>query len=57
MKISKEYLEKYAPLIAKIQLEHGETPEKCDYLWELYREVKELYEKRFRSDNKGMPER
>ena len=57
LKISREYLEKYAPLIAKIQLEHGETPEKCDYLWGLYREVKELYEKRFGSDNKGMPER
>ncbi|ACS33384.1 hypothetical protein [Thermococcus gammatolerans] len=57
LKISKEYLEKYAPLIAKIRLEHGRTPEKYDYLWELYQEVKELYEKRFGSDNKGMPER
>ena len=47
LKISREYLEKYAPLIAKVQLEHGRIPEKYDYLWELYQEVKELYEKRF----------
>jgi len=51
LKISREYLEKYAPLIAKIQIEHGETPERYDYLWELYREVKELYEKRFKSES------
>jgi len=57
LKVSKEYLEKYAPLIEEIRFRHEGRKEKYDYLWELYREVKELYEKRFGSDNKGMPER
>ncbi|AEO13920.1 hypothetical protein TAM4_2321 [Thermococcus sp. AM4] len=57
LKISREYLEKYAPLIAKIQIEHGETPERYDYLWELYREVEELYEKKFGPDKERPPGR
>ncbi len=47
LKISKEFLEEYAPLIEKIRLEHGEEPGGYDYLWELYHEVEELYKKRF----------
>ncbi|SEV87576.1 hypothetical protein [Thermococcus thioreducens] len=47
LKVSREYLEEYAPLIAEIQREHGDTPENYDFLWELYREVEELYERGF----------
>ncbi len=47
LKISGEFLEEYAPLIEKVELEHGEEPEDYGYLWELYHEVEELYEKKF----------
>ena len=52
LKISREYLEKYAPVIEKIRFEHGEEPNNYDSLWELYREVEELYEKKFRPENR-----
>nr|WP_240922643.1 hypothetical protein [Thermococcus sp. 9N3] len=52
LKISREYLEKYAPVIEKIRLEHGEEPNNYDSLWELYREVEELYKKKFGSENR-----
>jgi len=47
LKISREYLEKYALVIEKIGLEHGEEPDNYEDLWKLYREVEELYKKRF----------
>lgn len=43
LKVSREYLEKYAPIIEEIRLEHGEEPDDYDFLWELYREVERLY--------------
>ena len=51
LKVSKEYLEKYVPVIEKIRLAHGEEPDNYDSLWGLYSEVKELYEKRFKSES------
>ncbi|NJE04136.1 hypothetical protein [Thermococcus sp. MV11] len=47
LKISREFLTKYAPIVEKVRLEHREKPEDYDYLWRLYHEVKELYEKKF----------
>ncbi|WP_048811135.1 hypothetical protein [Thermococcus gammatolerans] len=52
LKISREYLEKYASVIEKIRLEHGEELDDYDFLWGLYREVKDLYEKKFRPENR-----
>jgi len=49
LKISREYLEKYAPVIEEIRLEHGEEPDDYGFLQEFYREVKELYHKKFQS--------
>ncbi|AIU69185.1 hypothetical protein TEU_01870 [Thermococcus eurythermalis] len=49
LKISREYLEKYASVIEKIRLEHGEEPDDYGFLQEFYREVKELYHKKFQS--------
>ncbi|BAD84678.1 hypothetical protein, conserved [Thermococcus kodakarensis KOD1] len=43
LKISREYLEKYASIIEKIRLEHGEEPDDYDSLRGLYREVERLY--------------
>ncbi|EEB73519.2 conserved hypothetical protein [Thermococcus sp. AM4] len=51
MKISREYLEKYAPVIEKIRLEHGEESDDYDFLQKFYREVEELYKKRFGSES------
>ncbi|MDI3474995.1 MAG: hypothetical protein PWQ79_225 [Thermococcaceae archaeon] len=43
LEISREYLEKYAPIIEKIRLEHGEEPDDYDFLQKFYREVEMLY--------------
>ncbi len=51
LKISREFLDEYAQIIEKIRLKHGEKPGGYDYLWDLYREVKELYEKRFKLES------
>ncbi|WP_210411159.1 hypothetical protein [Thermococcus aciditolerans] len=45
LKISREYLEKYAPVIEEIRFKHKGKKEDYNFLWELYQEVKELYEK------------
>jgi len=51
LKISREYLEKYAPVIEEIRLEHGEESDDNDFLQKFYREVEELYKKRFGLEN------
>jgi len=51
LKISREYLEKYAPVIEKIRLEHGEESDDYDFLQKFYREVEELYKKKFGSES------
>ncbi|ACS33390.1 hypothetical protein [Thermococcus gammatolerans] len=50
LKISREYLEKYAPVIEEVLHEHGIWSDDYDFLQKFYREVKELYEKRFGSE-------
>ncbi|BAD84672.1 hypothetical protein, conserved [Thermococcus kodakarensis KOD1] len=47
LKVSKEYLEKYAPIIEKIRLEHGEKPDDYDFLQKFYLEVERLYKEKF----------
>ncbi|AEC52557.1 hypothetical protein PNA2_1642 [Pyrococcus sp. NA2] len=52
LKISREFLEKYAPVIERIIIKHTGEPEGYDYLWESYYEVIELYRKRPDSENR-----
>ena len=52
LKISKEFLEEYAPVIERIIIEHTGEPEGYDYVWESYYEVVELYRKRLDSENR-----
>ncbi|WP_240922867.1 hypothetical protein [Thermococcus sp. Bubb.Bath] len=51
LRISREYLEKYASIVEEVRLEHGEKPDNYDDLWKLYREVEELYKKRFGTED------
>jgi len=51
LKISREYLKEYAPIIEEIRFRHKGRKENYDYLWELYREVEGLYKKRFGSED------
>jgi len=57
LKISREYLEKYAPVIEEVLHEHGIWSDDYDFLQKLYREVKELYEKKFGPDKERPPGR
>lgn len=48
LKISREYLEKYAPVIEEIRLRHvKDSPDDYDFLQKFHREVEELYKKKF----------
>ncbi|NJF26165.1 hypothetical protein [Thermococcus sp. Bubb.Bath] len=51
LKISREFLEKYAPVIEKKITGQGGETGGYGYLWELYREVEGLYKKKFGEDN------
>jgi hypothetical protein len=51
LKISREFLEEYAPIVEEIRLEHGEESDDYDFLQKFYREVEELYKKKSRSGN------
>ncbi|GAB6135484.1 hypothetical protein [Thermococcus prieurii] len=51
LKISREYLEKYAPLIEEVRFKHEGKKENYNFLWELYQEVEELYKKKFGLDS------
>ncbi|WP_099210647.1 hypothetical protein [Thermococcus henrietii] len=52
LKISREFLEKYAPLIEEILHKHGKWFDDYDFLQKFYREVEELYKKKFGSENR-----
>nr|WP_206204857.1 hypothetical protein [Thermococcus sp. MV11] len=47
LRISGEYLREYSSLVEEIMVNHGKEPYDHDVLWDWYREVKKLYEKRF----------